>query len=299
MADQLQQAAPQVSTSTIRTEAEFNFTVPNRAPEVYLSFDGSSPPMEIFVGLAAVGWTIPRVPSPPSGAIDWTPDPHTGNDYTIRAWKVDEFKLIPGEHWSGNDEAEVGRRTIDVLNQHGAKITGIRGGAPEEQPTRPTQSAGSATAPQPAATTSTILVVQPLSASWVWPDDFTATVATSGGASGRKWMWSEGTSLESAMSCTRTVSDVHVYELNPDPRVEPGPNLQTMHFLSPHGPLSDEWTQWLMATLAVPVASCPLHTHAGGGQAVLYVATVKEDVAATAKVAIAAQIEGLIVHSPS
>ena len=109
-----------------RVEAELIFTFANRAPEVILSFEGLVVPTPLFVELNRLGWAIPAVPPPPSSAIDWTPDPTTGADYTLRPWRVTEFRLDSG-NWAQASERAIGGLTIEVLKRHNVNITDLRG----------------------------------------------------------------------------------------------------------------------------------------------------------------------------
>lgn len=113
-------------TGASRVEAELIFTFANRAPEVLLSFDGLAVPTPLFVELNRLGWAIPAVPPPPSSAIEWTPDPTTGADYTLRPWRVTEFRLDSG-NWAESSERAIGGLTIEVLKRHNVNITDLRG----------------------------------------------------------------------------------------------------------------------------------------------------------------------------
>ncbi len=113
-------------------DAELVFTIASRAPDVILSFDGLNAPVAMFDELRDLGWVVPPTPPPPGSAIDWTPDPKTGAEYTLRSWKVNEFKLKRSERWTAETEREIGARTIHVLKRHEANISGLRGGTEAE-----------------------------------------------------------------------------------------------------------------------------------------------------------------------
>lgn len=136
--------APQAATSGV--EAELVFTAANRPPEVTLSFDGLNEPTGLFADLHAIGWSVPPVPPRPSNAIEWVPDPATGQDFTIRNWRVKEFRLAQGSWWTAEQAGTIGASTIEALKRHGANIVGLRG-----EPVAASQTAPTQTAPAPAA----------------------------------------------------------------------------------------------------------------------------------------------------
>lgn len=102
--------------------AEVSWTVGNRPPEVMLSFQALAEPQGLFNDLHALGWTIPKMPPRPANAIDWTPDPVAGTDYTVLPWRVTEFCLEEGP-WVVPSE-DVGPNTLTALRNHGATIVG-------------------------------------------------------------------------------------------------------------------------------------------------------------------------------
>ncbi len=112
------------SAGTIDSEivAEVAWTVASRPPEVALSFQGLAEPVELFASLRAIGWEVPNMPPRPANAIDWTPDPVAGTDYTVLPWRVTEFQLVEGT-WTIAPES-VGTRTLDALLDNGAQIDG-------------------------------------------------------------------------------------------------------------------------------------------------------------------------------
>ncbi|MFT7475492.1 MAG: hypothetical protein ACI81L_002431 [Verrucomicrobiales bacterium] len=105
-------------------EAELVWTSTNRPPEVTLSFQGLSEPMELWDKLRSIGWTVPLCPPRPGSAIEWVPDPVAGTDYTILPWRVKEFRLQEGE-WSSDSINAIGVRTVRALQRYDAKIDGL------------------------------------------------------------------------------------------------------------------------------------------------------------------------------
>ena len=103
-------------------EAEVSWTVHSRPPEVVLSFQGLHEPTAMFDDLRAIGWDVPGMPPRPANAIEWTPDPVAGTDFTVLPWTVQEFRLGEGT-WTVAT-ADVGTRTLDALRNHHAKIVG-------------------------------------------------------------------------------------------------------------------------------------------------------------------------------
>ena len=136
-------------------EAEVSWTVGSRPPEVVLSFQGLNEPTQLLDALRAIGWDVPRMPPRPANAIEWTPDPVAGTDFTVLPWTVTEFRLGEGA-WS-SEESEVGTRTLDALRNHDAKIIGTSEQIAEHaasyaaRATGPIQSAPVAAANAPAA----------------------------------------------------------------------------------------------------------------------------------------------------
>jgi hypothetical protein len=61
-----------------------------------VTYDGTDPPRALFDDLEMIGWTTPTTPPPPRTAIDWTtPDPSTGERYTLRSWLVEAALVEP------------------------------------------------------------------------------------------------------------------------------------------------------------------------------------------------------------
>lgn len=292
------ETATQPQLAAIKTEAEFVFTTASRAPQVYLSFDGSSAPTEIFAELDALGWTVPMVPPPPRDAIEWHPDPSTGQDYTITSWKVEEFLLGASKSWSKSDEAEVGRRTINCLRSHGAAIAGIRGQVTDSDPE--SRAATADRAPESDTQVSnTIIVVQPLTASWIWPDGFTSEVATRSGESGGKWMWSEGSEVESTANISRNADRALVFSVDEDTRTSPGPKMKTIQVLSMDAEVVPEIVRWMSESLDVPVTNYALTPLGHSEQGHLLTASVHAHSTATVKAAVASSFSDVIVHVPA
>ncbi len=120
MSEQLAHTA--VATADSEIEAEVAWTVSNRPPQVVLSFQGLHEPVELWEKLTAIGWIVPGMPPRPANAIEWTPDPVAGTDYTVLPWRVKEHRLEEGT-WT-IDEDKVGYRTLDALLDHEATIVG-------------------------------------------------------------------------------------------------------------------------------------------------------------------------------
>lgn len=147
-------AQPASATGASGVEAELVWTVATRPPEVTLAFDGLNEPTGLFADLHGMGWSVPPVPPRPGSAIEWVPDPSTGQDFTIRNWRVKEFRLAEGSWWTPEQAANIGAVTIEALRRHGANIVGLRGepitqAAPAAAQAAP--AAAVAAAPAPAA----------------------------------------------------------------------------------------------------------------------------------------------------
>lgn len=272
----------------IPTLADIVFAGKTRAPLLYLSFDGSAPPREILAELAALGWSVPGLPTPPSNAIAWVPDPATGNDYTITSWKVEEFCVSGSESWTKHTREDVGRRTVRCLQGHSVQITGIRGHQQHE-----TDEQVATTVITPAGT---LIVVQPLRADWIWPDGFTSAVAMRGGAPIEKWMWLQGTNVDRASEIALRSEAARSYQLLEDLRAPDVRGRSTLLALSAGGALPPQGEALFESMLASPVASTVLHSIDGGGDATLYSASVATQVVSTTKAGINATLDTLLVH---
>ena len=158
------------------------FTVANRATEVIFSFEGTNPPKGLLADLQRIGWIVPPPPPPPSSAIDWTPDPTAGTDYTLRPWRVKEFRLEGGD-WPAPTEREIGALTIQMLKHHRVVITDVRGvtaseAAAVQAPAAPQPQAAAPAQPDQAATP------QPQAATPAQPDQVANAAAPAATASG-------------------------------------------------------------------------------------------------------------------
>jgi hypothetical protein len=61
-----------------------------------VGYDGHRPPHDLFADLTMIGWRVPPTPPPPRAAIDWsTPDPATGERYTVQSWRVEGQQVDP------------------------------------------------------------------------------------------------------------------------------------------------------------------------------------------------------------
>lgn len=122
------QTAPNGKQDVPLVEAQVFLTSVSHSPEIILSFDGSNAPTALFVELNRVGWSIPAVPPPPSSAIDWTPDPATGADYTLLPWRVTDFRIDSGS-WTEKSAPKVGGLTMAALKRNRVMITNLRSAA--------------------------------------------------------------------------------------------------------------------------------------------------------------------------
>ena len=122
MSDQLTTETPATNAALSEISAEVSWTVGNRPPEVVLSFQGLHEPTQLWDALRAIGWDVPAMPPRPANAIEWTPDPVAGTDFTVLPWEVKEFRLEEGA-WTV-DESLVGDRTLDALLDNEAEIIG-------------------------------------------------------------------------------------------------------------------------------------------------------------------------------
>lgn len=280
------QSAPQeASASTV--EAELIFTFANRAPEVILAFDGLDVPTPLFVELNRLGWAIPAVPPPPSSAIDWTPDPTTGADYTLRPWRVTEFRLDSG-NWAESSERAIGGLTIEVLRRNNVTITDLRGlsEAEVQAASGAAPAAGAATAGAAAGTAApatagmtgadVIFVFDPE------PGAEMAGYRTWAGVQGRKKVectWHEGMLSEGAqVPDAEALKDLNergggAWHLSGDSRTTTSGSTATVQMLFPDVSADDPQVAKLLK-LAAGATVIPLASISGGKNAVLLCATV-------------------------
>lgn len=279
------QSAPQEATAST-VEAELIFTYANRAPEVILAFEGLAVPTPLFVELNRLGWAIPAVPPPPSSAIDWTPDPATGADYTLRPWRVTEFRLDSG-NWAESSERAIGGLTIEVLKRNNVTITDLRGLSEAERqaathaaPAAATAAAGAAgtAAPAPAATTGAdvIFVHDPE------PGGEMLGYRTFSSVHGRKkneCTWHEGMFSEGAqVPDGDTLADLNergggAWHLSGDSRTPSSGSTATVQMLFPDVAADDPQIAKLLK-LAAGAKVIPLASISGGKNAVLICAEV-------------------------
>jgi len=272
----------QDQTTGSNAEAELIFTFANRAPEIVLSFEGLSVPTPLFVDLNRLGWSIPAVPPPPSSAIEWTPDPVAGTDYTLRPWRVTEFRLDSGT-WAESSERAIGGLTIEVLKRHSVTITELRGLSEAEA--QAATGAGPAVDPNasalsqvaasmtPAAETPTsgadvIFVYDPE------PDSTMAGFRAFGGLRGRKKVacsWHEGVLSEGAqVPAAEVLADLTsrgggVWHLSGDIR-PPAANVQ---MLAPEMGHDDPQLAKLLKLTGAGATVIPLASISGGSDAVI------------------------------
>lgn len=127
-----------------------------------VSFAGLHPPVQLFDDLSMVGWTTPPIPPPPASAIDWTtPDPGTGQSFTLKDYLVEHLVIDPPKgtgplgRWTDADR-KIHLQVVErVLHRHGLEL---HDGAPPSQlpPPPAAEPANAATstpsaAPAPAA----------------------------------------------------------------------------------------------------------------------------------------------------
>lgn len=126
-----------------------------------VGYDGLEPPTGLFDDLAMVGWRPPTPEPPPKHAIDWsTPDPATGQRFTIRPWRVEGARVEPPtgsgprRQWTP-DERRVFLTTLEgVLHRHGLALgsgdeRAAPPGAPSIRPAPPPPASAVAPLPPP------------------------------------------------------------------------------------------------------------------------------------------------------
>lgn len=121
-------------------------------PTVWLevAHDGLEPPSALFADLEMIGWRPPAPASPPRSAIDWsTPNPCTGERFTIRNWRV-EGQIVepppgsgPRGAWTVAERGAFLRAADGVLRRHGvyalaAEVGTLPAPPATVQPTRAT-----------------------------------------------------------------------------------------------------------------------------------------------------------------
>ncbi len=92
----------------------------SRPPLVSLSFQGLAEPTSLFTDLESLGWVIPSRPPRPASAIDWSTPDENGNAFTVRGYRVDDFRPQPGV-WPTATRSRIGALTVAVLQRH--KVT--------------------------------------------------------------------------------------------------------------------------------------------------------------------------------
>ncbi len=138
-----------------------------------VAYDGLAPPTGLFADLEMIGWRPPSIASPPRSAIDWTtPDPETGQRFTIRDWRVTDQVVEPppgsGSRgtWTAADRHPFLVTLDGVLRRHGIFVLSAELGTLPPPPPAATAPAAPVTAaaepaPEPAAgRTSTALVAE-------------------------------------------------------------------------------------------------------------------------------------------
>ena len=279
-------------TAPPQVDAELIFTFANRAPEVILSFDGLAVPTPLFVELNRLGWAIPAVPPPPSSAIDWTPDPTTGTDYTLRPWRVTEFRLDSG-NWAQSSERAIGGLTIEVLKRHSVNIADLRGASEDEiQSAAGTTGAAQAAAPAAAgAVGAAAPAVAPTSATgtdviFVFDpkaDGEMAGYRTWNSAQGRKKVpctWHEGLMSEGAqVPDAALLAELNergggAWHLSGDTRAAASGKNALVQMLHPEMSADDPQLSKLLKLAGASATVVPLNSISGGKNAVLICAQI-------------------------
>ncbi len=288
-------ATPAAQTANSGVEAELVFTAANRPPEVTLSFDGLNEPTGLFADLHGMGWSVPPVPPRPSNAIEWVPDPTTGQDFTIRNWRVKEFRLAQGSWWTAEQAGTIGASTIEALKRHGANIVGLRGeplaaaqpaAAPATPPVDPAAAAAAAAgqpapatpAPAPAEGATRVIALDPSGAEISGCEMFS-------GVSGRQrttCAWGE--SAHDAATLFPTAADFadlsgrggQAWSI-PAGTERPTPSsgsLALVQMIVPNASASDSKVAKLAKLMGKDAVLIPLEPIHGGDEAVLFCATV-------------------------
>lgn len=91
-----------------------------------VSYPGLEPPVALFSDLEMIGWKVPPPVPPPATAIDWTtPNPVTGERFTITEYLVEAAVVEPpagsGRHgaWTDGERPAFERSLRGVLARHG------------------------------------------------------------------------------------------------------------------------------------------------------------------------------------
>ncbi len=123
-----------------------------------VSFAGLRPPVQLLDDLSMVGWGTPPIPPPPASAIDWaTPDPTTGQNFTLNDYLVEHLVIDPPKgsaplgRWNDADR-KIHLQVVErVLARHGLEL---RAGEPTSQlpppPSRAPAPDAAVVAPTPA-----------------------------------------------------------------------------------------------------------------------------------------------------
>ncbi len=129
-----------------------------------MSYNGKTPPVDLFADLEMLGWKPPAVAPPPKIAIDWdTPDEVTGARFTVRDYLVEGAVVEPPAGSGPRGSWAPGERTLllapldRVLVRHDVHVVDRIGGLERRAsaptlPPPPAPTVASAAAPSPAAT---------------------------------------------------------------------------------------------------------------------------------------------------
>ncbi len=121
-----------------------------------VSYNGKTPPADLFADLEMLGWKPPAVAPPPKIAIDWdTPDEATGARYTVRDYLVEGAVVEPPAGSGPRGSWARGERTLllapldRVLTRHQVHVIDRIGGLErrESAPTLPPPPAPIASTP--------------------------------------------------------------------------------------------------------------------------------------------------------
>jgi hypothetical protein len=112
-----------VSVEAVLAPAPFGWV------SLQLHYDGRNPPFVLLRDLASLGWSMPPPASRPASAIDWyTPDPETGQSFTVRPWRAVHDIDPPGRastraRWEPEQRAGVLRALASVFLGHRVLVT--------------------------------------------------------------------------------------------------------------------------------------------------------------------------------
>lgn len=119
-------AADDIGPDAIRPAVRIVPKGVNGTVRLSIDFDGAQPPDQLFADLEMIGWNVAAMPPPPREAIDWsTPDPATGQRFTLSSWQVVGFVVEPppgsarGGAWAAEETRPFIAALDGVLRRHG------------------------------------------------------------------------------------------------------------------------------------------------------------------------------------